>query len=210
MPLFKERWKTYLLISKIKNVLIYLDDIIVCSTSIENHIEDVRSVFETCRKANLKIKLNKCQFFKDRIKYLGYMVDVNGVSPDPDKVDAIVNANRPFNKKELETLLGMISYYRQFIANLSEKEHKLRAVLTNHKWNWGEEQEEAFIKIKNDLANAVSLAYPSENLRFIVDGDASDHGLGCVLSQVNFQNNEVVIQFASRALKIHNKNYSTT
>lgn len=88
-----------------KNILVYLDDIIICSVSQENHLIDLKPVFEAKNKANLKIKFDNCQFFSEKIKYLGFLVSNEGFLPDPGKIEVIKNLKTPKNKKNSKCFL---------------------------------------------------------------------------------------------------------
>lgn len=108
--------------------LVYLDDIIVFSTSLQEHIQRLREVFERLRKANLKIQLDKCKFLQRKVKYLGHIVTPSGVKPDPSKINAIQNYPLPKSQKEIKQFLGLLGYYRKFIKDFA----KLTKPLTNY------------------------------------------------------------------------------
>lgn len=100
-------------------VFCYADDIICISSRFEEHIALLSRILEKLKTANLTINLDKCNFFKDKLKYLGYVVDSKGLHPDPDKVNAIKNYTTPTNRKEVRRLLGAVSWFRRFIPNFS-------------------------------------------------------------------------------------------
>ncbi len=105
--------------------LVYLDDIIVFSKTIDDHITHLNAVFELLEQEGLKLKLSKCNFFKTKIEYLGHIITVDGFRPDEKKVIAIKNYPEPQNVKQLLSFLGLVNYYRKFIREYAESAHYL-------------------------------------------------------------------------------------
>ena len=103
-----------------KHAIIYLDNIIVYSSTYEQHIKDVKAVLDTLRKEKIYAKTSKCEFFKKEVKFLGHIISSNRIMPDPDKVEAIHCIPRPRNVKEIRIFLGLIAYLRRFIPNYGE------------------------------------------------------------------------------------------
>ena len=100
---------------------VYLDDIIIYSKgTFENHLGHLKQVFETLRRANLKIKLKKCYFCLPNIHFLGHVVGQNGIRPDPEKIEKIKSFPEPKNVTQLRSALGLFSYYRKFIKDFSK------------------------------------------------------------------------------------------
>jgi hypothetical protein len=95
-----------------KICLVYLDDIIVFSKSAEEHVENLKTIFDLLEKANLRLKLEKCKFMQSSVDYLGHVISADGVAPNPDKIEAILNFKRPRTVRELQSFLGLASYYR--------------------------------------------------------------------------------------------------
>ncbi|GJR92585.1 reverse transcriptase domain-containing protein [Tanacetum coccineum] len=141
----------------------------------------------------------------EEVHFLGHVVNQNGIHVDPSKIEAVKNWKTPTTPSEIRSFLGLAGYYRRFIANFS-KIAKPLTLLTqkNQKYVWGMEQEEAFQTLKNNLCDAPILTLPDGVEDFVVYCDASNQGLGCVLMQRG-----KVIAYASRQLKIHEKNYTT-
>ena len=104
-----------------ESALVYLDDIIVFSKTLEDHIRHLETVFKILAEAGLKLKLKKCDFFKESINYLGHIVSREGVMPNSAKIDAIASYPEPTNSKELRSFLGLASYYRKFVRALLRK-----------------------------------------------------------------------------------------
>ena len=195
-----------------KKALVYLDDVIIFSSTLEEHLADIREVFQLLRQANLKLKLKKCQFMRKSVKYLGHVISVGGISPDPDKIDKIANYKIPTSADEIKSFLRLAGYYRRFIPNfgsiakpLTSKTHKDAIQLL---FTWSDEDQAAFDKLRTALITPPILAYPDFNSEFLLFTDAFDYGIGAVLSQIQ-DNKEVVIAYASRQLRPPERRYAT-
>ena len=150
-------------------------------------------------------KLSKCQFWLDRVAFLGYVISVEGVSVDPQKIEAVVNWKPPKNVSEVRSLLGLAGYYKKFVEGFS----RIAAPLTkltrkDVKYDWVDACQQSFEDLKGRLTSALVLALPNGRDGFVVNNDDSRQGLGCVLMQ-----NDRVIAYASRQLKKHEENYPT-
>ena len=180
--------------------LIYLDDVIIFSKNFDDHLRRMEEVFGRLREAGLKLKPQKCRFLQKEVTYLGHVVSENGVSTDPSKVSKILDWPIPRNVSELRSFLGLASYYRRFIKDFAKIAVPLHRLTEKNKpFVWSESCLEAFNELKRELTNHPILAYPDFNKKFILDTDASDYGIGGVLSQVE-GNEERVIGYASRSL----------
>ncbi|GJW80962.1 putative reverse transcriptase domain-containing protein [Tanacetum coccineum] len=174
-------------------------------TSKEEHEVHLRLVLELLRKEKLYAKFSKCEFWLEEVHFLGHVVNQGGIHVDPGKIEAVKNWKAPTTPSEIRSFLGLAGYYRRFIANFSKIAKPLTSLTQkNQKYVWGVEQEEAFQTLKNNLCEAPILSLPDGVEDFVVYCDASNQGLGCVLMQRN-----KVIAYASRQLKIHEKNYTT-
>ena len=170
----------------------------------------MREVFDRIRKFNLKLQPNKCEFLHTEVSYLGHVITEKGVIPDPKKVETVDNYPRPINVKQLKSYLGMASYYRKFIPNFSRIAAPLHALLkANVPFVWETEQELAFQKLKDKLVSKPILQYPDFTKDFILTTDASNEGLGAILSQGEI-GKDLPISFASRNLNKAERNYSTS
>ena len=186
-------------------VIGFIDDILVYSGSSEEHSEHLRIVLQTLRERQLYAKLSKCQFWLDRVAFLGHVISVEGVSVDPKKIEAVVNWKPPKNVSEVRSFLGFAGYYRKFVKGFS----KIAAPLTkltrkDIKYDWVDACQQSFEELKGRLTSAPVLALPNGRDEFVVYSDTSRQGLGCVLMQ-----NDRVIAYASRQLKKHEENYPT-
>lgn len=180
--------------------LIYLDDIIVYGTTAQEHNDRLTEVFDRLRQHHLKLHVDKCEFLRDCVTYLGYVISKDGLLPDETKVVAVRNFPTPQTRKELKGFLGLTGYYRRFIADYS-KIAKPLFYLTKKgvSYEWKEPQEVAFNKLKELLTNAPLLQYPNFSKPFILCTDASATAVGAILSQGNIGNDKPVA-YASKAL----------
>ena len=188
-----------------KFVIVFIDDILVYSGSLEEHAEHLRIVLHILRESQLYAKFSKCKFWLDRVAFLGHVISVEGVSVDPKKIKAVVNWNPPKNVSEVKSFLGLAGYYKKFVEGFS----KIAAPLTkltrkDVKYDWVDVCQQSFEELKGRLTSALVLALPNGRDGFVVYSDASRQGLGCVLIQ-----NDRVIAYASRQLKKHEENYPT-
>ncbi|XP_015839413.2 retrovirus-related Pol polyprotein from transposon 297 [Tribolium castaneum] len=190
--------------------IVYLDDIIVFSTSLQEHIQKLTAVFDRLRKFNFKIQLDKSEFLKKEVNYLGHVITPEGIKPNPDKIKAILDYSIPTTPKQLKGFLGLIGYYRKFIKNFAKitkpltirlkKDHKIDPNETDYK--------NCFEFCKNLLTNDPILQYPDFDKQFILTTDASNYAIGAVLSQGTI-GSDLPVAFASRTLNEHEINYST-
>ncbi|KMQ86252.1 reverse ribonuclease integrase, partial [Lasius niger] len=188
----------------------YLDDIIIATPTFEEHIVWLKKVLAKISSADLTINPEKCEFCKSYVKYLGFIVQKEGLTVDPDKTLPIMEFPIPKNIKQLRRFLGIASWYRRFIPHLTTITEPLTRLLKkNKRWEWGEEQSSAVQTIKEHLTTAPVLACPDFERPFVLQTDASSVGVGAVLTQ-NFEEGERVIAFASRALADPERKYSVT
>ncbi|GJT05578.1 putative reverse transcriptase domain-containing protein [Tanacetum coccineum] len=188
-----------------KFMIMFIDDILIYYKTQEEHVEHLRLVFGLLKKEKLYAKFSKCEFWLREVQFLGHVINSDGIHVDPSKIEAVKNWNAPRTPTEVRSFLGLAGYYRRFIENFS-KIAKSRTILTQKGkiFDWGKEQELTFQTLKDKLCNAPVLALPDGPKDSVVYCDASEIGLGCVLMQRG-----KVITYASRQLKIHEKNYTT-
>ena len=192
-------------------VSVYIDDLLVYSKTLSEHLSHLGRVLERLEKAGLKLKASKCHFARKEVQYLGHVLTPDGVKPNPALVRAVERFPLPTNLKGVRRFLGMASYYRKFIPQFSkvaEPLHKLTR--KNSDFHWSEECNVAFESLKGKLIEAPVLVYPSFTEPFILETDASIQGLGAVLSQKQLDGRHHPIAFASRALSPTERNYSIT
>lgn len=192
------------------NVVVYLDDILICTSDFQTHCNMLSEVFRRLSEAGLRINIGKCEFGCSEVRYLGFRVNADGMSVDPDKTSSVTEFPVPSNVRSLRRFLGMAGWYRRFIQDFSTTVAPLTALLKkNSRWKWGEAQSEAFRALKISLSSAPVLARPNFRLPFTLSTDASQVGLGAVLTQIQ-DGHERVIAYSSRTLTRSEKNYSVT
>ncbi|KAK2452021.1 putative mitochondrial protein [Trifolium repens] len=188
-----------------KFVVVFIDDILIYSKSEEEHAEHLRIVLETLREKKLYAKLLKCEFWLKEVSFLGHVISNGGIAVDPSKVDAVLKWETPRSVFEIRSFLGLAAYYRRFIEGFS----KLALPLTQltrkgQAFVWDSLCEKSFQELKKRLTSAPVLTLPKADEPFVVYCDASLMRLGGVLMQ-----NGKVVAYASRQLKVHEKNYPT-
>ncbi|GJS30466.1 putative reverse transcriptase domain-containing protein [Tanacetum coccineum] len=188
-----------------KFVIVFIDDILIYSKDEREHEEHLKAILELLKKEKLYAKFSKCEFWIPKVQFLGHVIDSRGIHVDPAKIESIKDWASPKTPTEIRQFLGLAGYYRRFIEGFS-KIAKSMTKLTQKgiKFDWGEKEENAFQLIKQKLCSAPILALPEGSEDFVVYCDASHKGLGAVLMQ-----REKVIAYASRQLKVHEKNYTT-
>lgn len=202
------------------SLLVYLDDIIVYSSDFATHLKHLEEVFERLSKHGLKLRPDKCKLFHRQVKFLGHVVDREGVKPDPEKIAAVVDWPAPTTAKELKAFLGLAGYYRRFVPGFAKIARPLNSLLVgvpndkrlgSHRISWSVEAQTAFDALKKVLTEAPILAYADFSQPFTLYTDASHHGLGAVLAQVQ-GGKERVVAYASRSLhptEQNDANYSS-
>ena len=187
----------------------YLDDILIKSKNIQEHKKHVREVFTRIEEFGFKLSPQKCEFFMEKIKYLGQIIDKDGRRPDPQRTEAIEKMPAPDSVPKLQSFLGLVQYYAIYIPNV----HNLRAPLNELlkkgiKWNWSKECESAFQRIKKCLLSDLALAHFDPEKEIVLATDASDYGVGAALLHKYKDGTTKAIAHASRTLIAAEKNYS--
>ncbi|KAK9406808.1 hypothetical protein NXF25_005582 [Crotalus adamanteus] len=180
-----------------RGVLVYLDDILIYSQTLEEHVKLVRTVLKKLLDAQLYCKLSKCEFHKERIEYLGFRVSAAGIEMDPSKVRTVLEWQAPKTRRQLQRFLGFANFYRQFIPSFADVALPLTQLLrTKHiagklrpgqSLNWTVACQRAFESLKTLFAQEPVLVHPDPGRPFVVQADASDVAVGAVLLQRNDQ-----------------------
>nr|GFA63321.1 putative reverse transcriptase domain-containing protein [Tanacetum cinerariifolium] len=169
------------------------------------HEEHLRQILKLLKKEELYTKFSKCEFGIPKVQFLGHVIDSQGIHVDPAKIESVKDWASPKSPTEIRHFFGLSGYYQRFIEGFSKFAKQMtKLTQKNVKFEWGDKQEAAFQLLKKKLCSAPILALPEGNKDFIVYCNASIKGLGVVLMQI-----EKVIAYASRQLKIHEKNYIT-
>ncbi|KAM7520835.1 hypothetical protein LguiB_019797 [Lonicera macranthoides] len=185
-------------------VVVYLDDIVVYSESMEEHEEHLKKVFERLRKHELYLKLSKCSFAQKRIKFLGHIIEQGRVQMDPTKVQVIQDWQVPTNVSELRSFLGLANYYRKLVKDYSSIAMPLTELLKKlNVWDWSVGCQAAFSSLKKAMSEDSVLALPDVTKPFEVYTDALDVALGGVLMQESHP-----VAYESRKLNDTERRYS--
>ena len=195
---------------KWESCLVYLDDVIVYGKTFPEHIGRLEDVIKRLGEAGLKLSPKKCQLFKHEVTFLGHVVSSEGIHTDPEKIRAVTSWTRPTNVRDVRGFVGLCSYYRRFIEGFSTIAKPLhRLTEKGREFRWTEECENAFCELKRRLTTAPILSYPTREGPFVLDTDASEQGVGAVLSQIQ-NGEERVIGYYSRTMTKPERRYCVT
>ncbi len=195
-----------------KTCLLYLDDVISHAKTFDQAIERLEEIFMRLRDANLKLGPTKCQLFQKSVTYLGHVVSETGISTDPQKIEAVKSWPTPENLTEARSFLGFSSYYRRFIKGYADIAKPLYTLTEkNTPFLWTEKCEDSFNQLKKALISAPVLAYPSRDGQYVLDCDASNIGVGGILSVTNEDSTgERPVAYFSRTLTKSERRYCVT
>ncbi|UYV80156.1 hypothetical protein LAZ67_18001842, partial [Cordylochernes scorpioides] len=190
--------------------LCYLDDVIIYSSDFPTHIKRLEAVLRCFSESNLKLNAKKCRFAFEELEILGHITNQEGIKPAEYNIKAVRDFPQPKKAKEVQSFLGMCSYYRKFIKDFSLIADPLTSLIRkNVQIIWTGKQEEAFQNLKKALMNPPILGHFDPNAATCIHTDASNIGLGATLIQ-NIGGEEKVISYLSRTLSKPEQNYSTT
>ena len=167
-----------------KSCFAYIDDVLVASTSFEEHLKHLQEVLTRFHDAGLRLKPGKCQLLREEVPYLGYVISTKGIKPDPSKTEKIRNYPTPQDATTVRQFLGLSSYYRRFVPGFAQVAAPLyQLTKKNVQFEWTTDCEASFAKLKELLVSAPILGYPrfGEGCSFILETDASKVGLGAIL-----------------------------
>lgn len=198
--------------------MVYFDDIIVFSKSWDEHLKHIELVLKRLQENNFQVKLTKCKFAMEEVVYLGHLVSYKGIAPNPETTAAVSDCKTPKSVKDVRSFLGLAGYYRRFINNFATIAEPLNRLLdaNNTSFKWTEDCEKSFLKMKELLVTAPILCYPDFNKKFVLYTDASNFGMGAVLSQMDenetFSPHKVlpVVAYWSRTFSKAERNQDTT
>ena len=195
-----------------KQCLVYIDDIIVFGPTFAATLDNLRQVLHRLRQAGLTCKPKKCELFRKRVAFLGHIVSKEGLECDPAKVKSVADWPVPTTVKDIRSFLGLAGYYRRFIPHFASYSAPLTELTKiNVPFEWTKRQQVAFDFLKSSLCNPPILSYPTDDGVYILDTDASNYGIGAVLSQLQGSSSEEkVIAYASKTLQPSQRAYCTT
>ena len=195
----------------IDGVLVFIDDILVTGKNNEEHLLRLKTVLSRLQEKGLRVQRDKCEFFKDSISYLGYVIDSKGLHAAQDKVEAIKNAPEPIDKSQVQSFLGLVNYYGKFIPNMATICHPLYQLLkADVHFQFDGRCKRAFKEIKDSLTGAEILVHYNPESPVKLSCDASSYGVGAVLAHVFPDGTERPIAYASKTLTKAEKGYSQT
>jgi hypothetical protein len=188
-----------------KFVMVFINDILIFSKTEEEHEKHLRMVLEKLRSNKLYTKFSKCEFWLTEVAFLGHVISAGGVTVDPSKVTDVLNWMPLTNASEIQSFLGLVGYYRQFVKDFSKIAKTMMKLLEKNKaFEWIVECQDSFEELMKRLPSAPVLVLPDLTKRFDIYCDASRRGLGCVLMQ-----ERQVVCYAPRQQKKHEENYPT-
>ncbi|CAI7851949.1 unnamed protein product [Closterium sp. NIES-54] len=165
-------------------VVVYLDDILIYSRDMKQHIEHLRRVFEILRREMFYVKLSKSGFALKKVQFLGHMVSTQGIHVDPKKIEAVRTWKTPENVKELQQFLGFANYYNRFVPQYAKIATPLTNLLKkNTPFKWEDVHQQAMEQLKTALTSAPVLILPDPEKDYVIEADASDQAVGAVLMQ---------------------------
>lgn len=197
------------ILSGLSGVQCYLDDLLITGPDEQAHLRNLEATLKRLEDYGLKVRKDKCEFFRQSVEYLGHVIDSKGLHKAPSKVKAIVEAPSPTNVSQLRSFLGLLTYYAKFVSNLANRLKPLHELLNKStKWNWTEKCEKAFKDVKLALIKSEALAHFDPKLPIQLACDASPYGVGAVVSHIMPSGEERPIAFASRTLSKAESNYA--
>ena len=193
----------------IPNVLCYLDDILVTGDTDSNHLQNLRQVLARLHHHGVRLRQEKCRLFQDSVEYLGHSLSSEGVHTTNGKVQAVLDQPVPRNVSELRSFLGQINYYSKFVPDLSSILAPLHQLLrAGKRWDWTDACHTAFTAAKAKVTEAPVLAHYDTTLPLTLAADASQYGVGAVISHTMADGTERPIAYASRTLNKAQRNYA--
>lgn len=199
-----------------KTLLVYLDDIIVFASSVQDSLCRLDTVFAKLSKAGLKLKPSKCSLMQLEVPFLGFIVTGDGIKTDPTKIECVKSWPVPRNRTDVRSFLGFCSYYRRFVRSFSAVASPLNKLLeAGESFEWTTECDDSFKQLKDALISAEVMAYPSDEGLYVLDTDASLTSIGCCLSQVQWneerqKHEERPIAYGSKSLTKSQRRYCVT
>ncbi|XP_011883635.1 PREDICTED: uncharacterized protein K02A2.6-like [Vollenhovia emeryi] len=184
----------------LNNVIPYLDNIYCTGKNDDEHLQTLRGVFKRLEDSGLRVNINKCDFFKERLDILGFVIDKNGLHKAFSKVKAIIEAPKPINLKQLQSFIGLVTYYARFLPDRAEKLKALYECTKRDKLKWSNECDIAFKWVKKELTSSRVLAHYDRNEDIVLACDASSYGLSAILSHKYKDGSEKPIAFASKVI----------
>jgi len=191
-------------------VTIYVDDILITSSTLEEHYDHLRKVLTKFSSYNVTVNIEKCQFFRHEATFLGHIISNKGIKMDENKIRTVQDFRAPSNKKELQSFLGFLNFYRRFINKFAHIIQPLiELIKKDKKWYWDERHQSTFEEAKKVFLQEVTITFPDFTKPFYLNTDASTVAIGGELFQLN-NGERLTLGYASRTLKPAETRYTTT
>ena len=192
-------------------LVLFVDDLVVSSTSFDEHLQNLRQVYERLLKNNLRLNFQKTKFFCNEIEFLGHIISEKGIRPDPEKIRTIKNFKEPRNVRELQSFLGFINFYSKFTRKFADAITPLLELLRKKvNFEWTDKHRTAFVNINSLFDDNIILKYADPSKPYILTTDASEIACAAILSQLNSEGEEEIVCFVSRTFKGSEQSYFTT
>ena len=197
------------MIGDLEGVESFLDDVLVHGKTPEEHDRNLDLILQRIQEYGFRLKLDKCRIYMTEVKYIGHIVDQNGIRTDPEKVSAIVKMPPPRNVTELRSFLGAVNYYAKFINEMHQLRRPLDQLLQKDaKWMWSKECQSSFKRFKELLQSDLMLTHYNPSMPIVVAADASNTGIGACIRHRFPGGAEKAVQYASRTLTPTEQGYS--
>lgn len=164
-------------------VIVFFDDILLYNQNLEEHLHHLELVCQCLLQNHFLLKHSKCTFIQPSIAYLGHIVSAEGVGPDPEKIEAMIQWPKPQTVRHLRGFLGLTGFYRKFFKNYASIVAPLTDLLKKEAFVWTDEATAAFDKLKKAMTETPVLALPNFEADFVLETDVSGHGMGAVLTK---------------------------
>lgn len=193
----------------LEGVVCQMDDVLVYGETQESHDDRLLKVLKRLEENGVTLKAEKCEFSRDSVKFLGQIIDSEGVRADPNKVKAVTAMEEPRDVSGVRRFLGMVNHLGKYIPQLAAKTQPLRDLLRERNaWTWGHAQQRAFDSIKSELSTTPVMALYNTQAHTVVSADSSSYALGAVLLQQQEDDTLKPVAYASRALSDTERRYA--
>jgi transposase InsO family protein len=191
-------------------VVFYIDDILIHSRTFGEHLKHLDTVIGRLTRAGFTLNAAKCHFCKGEVQFLGHRIDKYGITADPDRIAATLEYPAPRNSKQLRQFLGTCNFHSRFIVGYANYTAPLLPLLQQgNKWEWTQEKQDAFLRLRESFARSIQLVHPREGIPYAIYTDASKLGVSSVLTQESSSGETLIVSTASRVLSPTERRYST-
>jgi hypothetical protein len=189
-------------------VIVYIDDILIYTETLEEHRKVVRRVLQILEKNHLYLKAEKCEFEKEKVEYLGLIISHGRIEMDPVKVEGVSKWPEPTIVKEVQSYIGFVNFYRRFIQDFADIARPLHDLTRKDTpWTWKQEHRTAFEALKQKVTSSPILIFPDDHKPYKVEADSSNYASGAVLSQQGEDGKWHPVAFLSKSLSPVERNY---